>query len=164
MRLLLINPKFPQSFWSFKWAINDILPGKRAVNPPLALTILAALCPSDWQVQIVDENIETVPLEPTAYIVGIRGLRSRSRLQPSRQELGLDRQHSVPIFLTEGAGGAVPSKPDYMSAGMRTDDCGLVAVATRAAWDWTIHSHFELYPNFHHVNGRDRSVDQEAGS
>ncbi len=34
MRLLLINPRFPDSFWSFRWAVNEILPGRRSVNPP----------------------------------------------------------------------------------------------------------------------------------
>ena len=37
MRLLLINPRGPESFWSFRWALDHILPGKRAVNPPLGL-------------------------------------------------------------------------------------------------------------------------------
>ena len=35
MRLLLINPRFPDSFWSFRWAVNEILPHRRSVNPPL---------------------------------------------------------------------------------------------------------------------------------
>ena len=161
MRLLLINPKFPESSWSFKWAINDILPGKRSVKPSLGLATLAALCPSDWQVQIVEEDIETVPPEPAADIVGICGLRSQSSLQG--RSLGWIDSYSVPLLPTEGAGGAVPLIPDTMSAGMRTDDCGIVAVVTRAAWGWTIQGHFELYSNFRHVNGRDRGVDQEAG-
>jgi hypothetical protein len=59
IRLLLINPRFTESFWSFRWAINEILPGKRAVNPPLGLATLAALCPAHWEVRIVDENIES---------------------------------------------------------------------------------------------------------
>jgi radical SAM superfamily enzyme YgiQ (UPF0313 family) len=74
MHLLLINPKFPESFWSFKWAIDNILPGKRAVNPPLGLATLAALCPNDWQIEIIDENIEPVPQTTTADIVGICGM------------------------------------------------------------------------------------------
>lgn len=74
MHLLLINPRFPESFWSFKWAIDNILPGKRAVNPPLGLATLAALCPSDWRIEIVDENIEPVPLVTTADIVGVCGM------------------------------------------------------------------------------------------
>ena len=74
-RLLLINPKFAESFWSFKWAVDEILPGKRAINPPLGLATLAALCPPDWEVTIVDENIEPAPLAPQADIVGVCGMQ-----------------------------------------------------------------------------------------
>ena len=74
MRLLLINPRFPESFWSSKWALSEVLPNKRAVNPPLGLATLAALCPLDWEIEIVDENIEPIPLEPQADIVGICGM------------------------------------------------------------------------------------------
>jgi radical SAM superfamily enzyme YgiQ (UPF0313 family) len=74
MRLLLINPEFPESFWSFTWAIEKVLPGKRSTCPPLGLATLAALCPSDWEVQIVDENIEKAPLETDADVVGVCGM------------------------------------------------------------------------------------------
>jgi len=74
MRLLLINPKYPESFWSFKWAIDGILPSKRAINPPLGLATLAALCPDSWEVEIVDENIESIPLAPAADLVGVCGM------------------------------------------------------------------------------------------
>ena len=74
VRLLLVNPRFPESFWSFRWAVDEILPGKRALNPPLGLATLAALCPPDWDVRIVDENVESIPLEPHADIVGVCGM------------------------------------------------------------------------------------------
>lgn len=74
MKLLLINPKFPESFWSFKWITDNILPAVRATNPPLGLATLAALCPEDWEIEIVDENIEPVPIEPQADIIGICGM------------------------------------------------------------------------------------------
>ena len=74
MRLLLINPKYPESFWSFHWAVSEILPGKRSVNPPLGLATLAALCPPHWQVRIIDENVEPLPLEPEADLIGIGGM------------------------------------------------------------------------------------------
>jgi len=74
VRLLLINPKYPESFWSFSWAVREVLPGKRAINPPLGLATLAALCPADWQVTIVDENIESVPLAPEADVIGVCGM------------------------------------------------------------------------------------------
>src|SRR5437764_1152903 len=74
MRLLLINPRAPESFWTFRWAVDEILPRKRAVNPPLGLATLAALAPASWEVEIVDENVEAVPREPKADIIGICGM------------------------------------------------------------------------------------------
>jgi radical SAM superfamily enzyme YgiQ (UPF0313 family) len=74
IRIVLVNPKFPESFWSFRWAVERILSGKRTVNPPLGLATLAALCPPHWDVAIVDENVETVPLDPVADIVGVCGM------------------------------------------------------------------------------------------
>jgi radical SAM superfamily enzyme YgiQ (UPF0313 family) len=84
MRLLLINPRFPESFWSSKWALAEVLPNKRTVNPPLGLATLAALCPPHWDVEIVDENIEPIPLEPQAGIVGVCGMGVQF---PRQQEL-----------------------------------------------------------------------------
>jgi radical SAM superfamily enzyme YgiQ (UPF0313 family) len=74
MRLLLVNPKFPESFWTYKWALDEILPRTRTTNPPLGLATLAALCPPDWDVTIVDENVEPLPLAPGADLIGICGM------------------------------------------------------------------------------------------
>jgi radical SAM superfamily enzyme YgiQ (UPF0313 family) len=81
MKLLLINPKAPESFWSFKWAVEKVLSNKRTLNPPLGLATLAALCPEAWEVDIVDENIESIPLEPKADIIGICGMGVQLRRQ-----------------------------------------------------------------------------------
>jgi radical SAM superfamily enzyme YgiQ (UPF0313 family) len=81
MKLLLINPRYPESFWSFRWAVNEVLPGKRAVNPPLGLATLAALTPAHWEVTIVDENVESVPLAPHADIVGVCGMGAQFERQ-----------------------------------------------------------------------------------
>jgi radical SAM superfamily enzyme YgiQ (UPF0313 family) len=83
MKLLLINPKFSESFWSFKWAVDNIMPkGIRTINPPLGLATVAALTPHDWEIEIVDENIETIPLKPDADIIGVCGMA----IQFSRQK------------------------------------------------------------------------------
>lgn len=81
MRLLLINPRFPESFWSFRWAFENVLPGRKTVNPPLGLATIAALTPPDWEVRIVDENIESVPLDPDADVVGVCGMGVQFRRQ-----------------------------------------------------------------------------------
>jgi radical SAM superfamily enzyme YgiQ (UPF0313 family) len=84
MRLLLINPRYPESFWTFRWALGEILAGKRAVNPPLGLATLAALCPPHWEVRIIDENVEPLPLEPEADLIGVGGMGAQF---PRQREL-----------------------------------------------------------------------------
>src|SRR5690242_20109765 len=74
VRLLLINPRAPESFWTFRWAVDQVLPDKRAVNPPLGLATLAALCPKSWDVTIVDENVESIPLDPDVDLIGVCGM------------------------------------------------------------------------------------------
>jgi hypothetical protein len=92
MKLLLINPRFPESFWSFKWAVDNIMPRDvRTINPPLGLATLAALSPPDWEIEIIDENIETIPLNPVADVIGIcgMGVQFQRQKEPGLQEQGL---------------------------------------------------------------------------
>jgi radical SAM superfamily enzyme YgiQ (UPF0313 family) len=98
MRLLLINPRFAESFWSFRFAVRDIVPGKRTLNPPLGLATLAALCPPHWEVTIVDENVESVPLDPQADIVGVCGMG----VQFARQSELLTYYRSRGYFVVAG--------------------------------------------------------------
>ena len=81
MRLLLINPKVPESFWSFRWAVREVLHGRSALNPPLGLATVAALSPRDWDVTIVDENVEPLPLAPAADVIGICGMGVQAERQ-----------------------------------------------------------------------------------
>lgn len=97
-RLILINPRFPESFWSFRWGLEKILSGKLAINPPLGLATLAALCPPGWQVQIVDENIEPVPADPQADIVGVCGMA----VQYKRQSELLDHYRRCGYYVVAG--------------------------------------------------------------
>ena len=103
MRLLLISPKFPESFWSFSWAVERILPGKRAPCPPLGLATLAALSPKGWDVRIIDENIEPVPLDPEADLVGVCGMGVQ--LERQRELLAHFRSRRYPTV----AGGSYAS-------------------------------------------------------
>jgi radical SAM superfamily enzyme YgiQ (UPF0313 family) len=95
---LLINPAFPESFWSFQWAIDKIFAGKKTMSPPLGLATVAALCPANWQVEIIDENIEPVPENPEADIVGICGMAA----QYERQKELLTRYRRQGYFVVAG--------------------------------------------------------------
>src|SRR5690349_19404765 len=119
MQLLLINPRFPESFWSFRWAIERVLPGKRAINPPLGLATLAALCPPGWDVTIVDENVESIPLSPQADIVGVCGMGVQFPRQRELLEYYRARGHFVV------AGGSYASLcPERFEALADTVVCG----------------------------------------
>jgi radical SAM superfamily enzyme YgiQ (UPF0313 family) len=98
MKLLLINPRFPESFWSFKWAMETVVNGRKAINPPLGLATLAALCPPDWDITIVDENIESLPLTPEADIIGICGMG----VQFSRQKELLAYYRTAGYYVVAG--------------------------------------------------------------
>ena len=56
MNVLLIYPKFPDTFWSFKYALSFI--GKKAAFPPLGLLTVAALLPDEFQKRLVDVNVD----------------------------------------------------------------------------------------------------------
>jgi radical SAM superfamily enzyme YgiQ (UPF0313 family) len=55
MKILLLYPEFPDTFWSFKHALKFIR--KRASTEPLGLLTVAAMLPSDWEKRLVDLNV-----------------------------------------------------------------------------------------------------------
>jgi radical SAM superfamily enzyme YgiQ (UPF0313 family) len=55
MKILLVYPKYPDTFWSFKYALKFI--SKKAAFPPLGLLTVAALLPPEWELRLVDLNI-----------------------------------------------------------------------------------------------------------
>ena len=56
MNILLIYPAFPDTFWSFTYALRFI--GKKAAFPPLGLLTVAALFPPTWSLRLVDVNVD----------------------------------------------------------------------------------------------------------
>jgi radical SAM superfamily enzyme YgiQ (UPF0313 family) len=58
LRILLVYPEFPDTFWSFKHALRFIR--KKAVSPPLGLLTVAALLPFEWEKRLVDLNVSSL--------------------------------------------------------------------------------------------------------
>lgn len=55
MRILLLYPEFPDTFWSFKHALKFVR--KKAFSPPLGLLTVAAMLPDHWELRLVDLNV-----------------------------------------------------------------------------------------------------------
>jgi radical SAM superfamily enzyme YgiQ (UPF0313 family) len=56
MRVLLVYPRTPDTFWSFKHVLRFV--SKKAAFPPLGLLTVAAMLPHDWDLRLVDLNVE----------------------------------------------------------------------------------------------------------
>jgi radical SAM superfamily enzyme YgiQ (UPF0313 family) len=65
MKVLLVYPKYPESFWSFHHALKFI--GKKSAHPPLGLLTVASLLPDEWEVKLVDLNVENLRDEDIAW-------------------------------------------------------------------------------------------------
>ncbi|MBD2308929.1 DUF4070 domain-containing protein [Chroococcidiopsis sp. FACHB-1243] len=57
MRVLLLYPLFPKSFWSFDKAIELI--GRKVAMPPLGLITVAAILPQEWEFRLVDRSVRS---------------------------------------------------------------------------------------------------------
>lgn len=55
MKILLVNPESPTTFWSFRHALKFI--SRKAVATPLGLLTVAAMLPSAWQKKLVDMDV-----------------------------------------------------------------------------------------------------------
>ncbi|HJV64321.1 MAG TPA: B12-binding domain-containing radical SAM protein [Geomonas sp.] len=56
MKILLVYPKYPDTYWSFRYAMPFI--GKKAAFPPLGLLTVAAMIPDSWDMRLIDLNVE----------------------------------------------------------------------------------------------------------
>lgn len=97
MKILLINPKFPPSYWGQEY--NSDITGYSYVFPPLGLATLAALS-GDHEVEILDENIEEIDFEyAKAFdIIGLTGYM----IQSDREFQIADKLREIGSFIVIG--------------------------------------------------------------
>jgi radical SAM superfamily enzyme YgiQ (UPF0313 family) len=56
MKILLVYPSYPDTFWSFRHALRFI--SKKAAFPPLGLLTVASMLPGEWDKKLVDMNVK----------------------------------------------------------------------------------------------------------
>jgi len=58
MKILLVYPQYPDTFWSFHYALKFI--SRKAAFPPLGLLTVAAMLPQEWEKKLVDMNVDAL--------------------------------------------------------------------------------------------------------
>jgi len=58
LKILLVNPEAPNTFWSFKSALKFV--SKKALLPPLGLLTVAAMLPESFEKKLIDMNVTTL--------------------------------------------------------------------------------------------------------
>jgi len=105
MRILMVYPEFPDTFWSFKHALGFVR--KKASAPPLGLITVAAMLPRDWAVRLVDMNVRPLSTDDLAwadmvFISAMTVQRESARAVICRcKEMGIKVVAGGPLFTGE---------------------------------------------------------------
>ena len=105
MNVLFIYPNFPDTFWSFAYALRFI--GKKAAFPPLGLLTVAALLPDEFQKRLVDVNVDRLTDDDLlwadmAFIGGMAVQRDSAKQIIARcRQIGLKVIAGGPLFTSE---------------------------------------------------------------
>jgi radical SAM superfamily enzyme YgiQ (UPF0313 family) len=55
MKILLVYPETPSTFWSFNNALSFV--SKKSAEPPLGLITVASMLPESWEKRLIDANV-----------------------------------------------------------------------------------------------------------
>jgi radical SAM superfamily enzyme YgiQ (UPF0313 family) len=104
MKALLIYPKYPDTFWSFKYALKFV--SKKASLPPLGLLTVAAMLPNEWEKRLVDLNVSALTQEDLEWadtiFISAMVVQKNSALEVIRRGKNLGKTIIVggPLFTT----------------------------------------------------------------
>ncbi|MGA2112738.1 MAG: B12-binding domain-containing radical SAM protein [Anaerolineales bacterium] len=105
MHVLLVYPEFPDTFWSFRYALRFIR--KKASSPPLGLLTVAAMLPQSWERRLVDLNVRDLTEQDLAwadlaFVSAMQVQRDSARRLISRcKQAGVKVVAGGPLFTCE---------------------------------------------------------------
>ncbi len=98
MNILLIYPKFPDTFWSFKHALTFVR--KKSSSPPLGLLTVAAMLPGTWDKRLVDINVAQLKDKDLAWADMV--LISAMTVQRESTDEVITRAHAMGKMIVAG--------------------------------------------------------------
>src|SRR5271166_6355689 len=131
IKVLMVWPRFPASFWSLG-EVMEIVP-ERSLVPPLGLITVAALCPRQWKIRLVDLAFEELSDEDLLWAnlvmvsamevqrEGVRQTLERASKLNRRTMIGGPYASSEPQLLLPLADHVVVGEPDEIFEGIATD-------------------------------------------
>jgi radical SAM superfamily enzyme YgiQ (UPF0313 family) len=105
LKILLVYPQYPDTFWSFKHALNFV--SKKAAFPPLGLLTVAAMLPEEWEKKLVDMNVNSLTDKDVKWadyvFLSAMAVQKESALQVIKKCKRLDTKIVAggPLFTTE---------------------------------------------------------------
>ena len=131
IKVLMIWPKIPPSFWGFQGMMN-LLPEKTTM-PPLGLITVAALCPKNWTIRLIDRAFDELLDADLLWAdlvmvsgmqvqkVDIKDILRRARGLRKRTMVGGPYASTEPEALLTFADHVVVGEPDEVFARIATD-------------------------------------------
>ena len=95
MNILMVYPEFPDTFWSFKHALNFIR--KKASSPPLGLLTVAAMLPSTWTVRLLDLNVSQLTQKDLAWADYVFVSAMVVQRESARKVIARCKQVGIPV-------------------------------------------------------------------
>ena len=131
IKVLMVWPRFPASFWSLA-EVTEIVP-ERSLVPPLGLITVAALCPKQWKIRLVDLAFEELRDEDILWAdlvmvsamavqrEGVRQTLERAAKLNRRTMIGGPYASSEPKTMLALADHVVVGEPDEIFAEIAAD-------------------------------------------
>ena len=105
MKILLVYPQYPVTFWSFKHALKFV--SKKSSYPPLGLLTVAAMLPPEWEKKLIDMNVTRLTDEDISWadfvFISAMIIQRESVKEVIKQcrELGVKTVGGGPLFTME---------------------------------------------------------------
>jgi len=95
VKVLLVYPEFPDTFWSFKHALKFIR--KKSSAPPLGLLTISSMLPNHWEQRLVDLNIRSLSNKDLDWADMVFISAMTVQRDPAKRVIGRCKKAGLPV-------------------------------------------------------------------